>query len=126
MHSRWFTSERRPGVLALIAGLILISSGVTSSSILLKALIYVDDYLGSNIGSAGDFVLQLAIVGLAFLVGLGGFLVIAGGALLLGEHGSSGRALVGLGGGTAIFGELFSMGGSLFFSGFFWSVFKNC
>ena len=27
------------------------------------------DYLGSNIGSAGDFVLQLAIVGLAFLVG---------------------------------------------------------
>ncbi len=108
---------RRAGVLAVIAGLILIASGVTSGSILLTGLGYVDNYVGSSIGPAGQSVLQLAILMLTFLVGLGGILAIAGGVLLLRRHGSSGRFLIGLGGGTAIFGLLFSMGEALFVTG---------
>jgi hypothetical protein len=86
-------SFRSAGVLAIVAGLILIASGVTSGSILLTGLGYVDNYLGSSIGSAGQFVLQLAIGALTFLVGLGGLSVIVGGVLLLLKHGSAGRFL---------------------------------
>jgi hypothetical protein len=86
--------------------------------LLLTGLGYVDNYLGPSVGSLGQFVLQLAIVALTFVVGLGGFLVIAGGALLLRRHGFWGMFLIGLGGGTAIFGLLFSMGVALYVSGF--------
>jgi hypothetical protein len=54
---------------------------------------------------------------LAYLVGFGGLLAILGGLLLLGGHGSSGRILIGLGGGTAIFGLLFAMAEALFVTG---------
>jgi hypothetical protein len=117
-------SFRRAGILAMIAGLILIASGVTSGSILLTGLVDVDSYLGLSIG-AGQLVVQLAILCLTFLVGLGGMLVIVGGALLLRGHGSSGRFLIGLGGGTAILGLLFSLGESLLASGFSAPVFHQ-
>jgi hypothetical protein len=110
-------SFRRAGVLAIVAGLILIASGVTSSSILLTGLGYVDSYIGSLIGPEGQSMLQLAILMLTFLVGLGGILAILGGILLLRRHGSSGRILIGLGGGSAIFGLLFSIGEALFVTG---------
>jgi hypothetical protein len=109
-------SFRTAGYLAIIAGLILIVSGVTSGSILLTALGAADNYLGSKIGSA-DIVLQFAIVALTYLVGLGGLLAIAGGVLLLLKHGSGGRFLIGLGGGMAIFGLLFSMAEALYVTG---------
>jgi hypothetical protein len=60
--------------------------------------------------------LQLIIVIVSFLAGLGGISAIAGGILLLRGHGSSGRFLIGLGGGTAIFGLLISIGEALFTS----------
>jgi hypothetical protein len=110
-------SFRRAGFLAVIAGLILIASGVTSGSILLTGLGYVDNYLGSSAGSAGQSVVQLAIVVVTFLVGLGGISAIAGGVLLLRGHGSFGRFLIGLGGGTAILGLLFSIGKALLVTG---------
>ena len=110
-------SFRSAGVLAIIAGLIIIVSGVTSGSILLTALGYVDNYIGSSVGSAGQFVLQLAIGALTYLVGFGGLLAIAGGVLLLLKHGSLGRFLIGLGGGMAIIGLLFSMAEALFVTG---------
>jgi len=64
----------------------------------------------------GQSLLQLTIVIVSFLVGLGGISAIAGGILLLRGHGSSGRFLIGLGGGTAIFGLLISIGEALFTS----------
>ena len=109
-------SFKRAGVVAIIAGLILIASGVASGSVLLKGLSYVDNYFGSSIGP-GQSVLQLAVLILTFLVGLGGISVIAGGALLLRKHGSVGRFLIGIGGGTAIFGLLFAMAEALYTSG---------
>jgi hypothetical protein len=104
-------------VLAMVAGLFLIASGVTSSSILITGLNYVDTYLGPHIGS-GQLVVQIAIAVLTIIVGFGGLLDILGGLLLWREHGSSGRFLIGLGGGTAILGLLFSMAEALFVSGF--------
>lgn len=109
-------SFRRAGYLAILAGLILIGSGISSRSILLAALSYLDNRIGSSIGTAGQSLLQLTIVIVGFLVGLGGISAIAGGILLLRGHGSSGRFLVGLGGGTAIFGLLISIGEALFTS----------
>jgi len=117
-------SFRRAGVLAVIAGLVLIASGVRSGSILLTGLVDADAYLGLSLGS-GQLVVQLAILCLTFLVGIGGLLVIVGGALLLRRHGSSGRSLIGLGGGTAIIGLLFSMGEALYASGFSAPIFHQ-
>jgi hypothetical protein len=109
-------SFRSAGVLAMIAGLIIVVSGVTSGSILLTALGYVDNYIGPISGTAG-LVIQLAIGALTYLVGFGGLLAIVGGVLLLLKHGSLGRFLIGLGGGMAIFGLLFAMAEALFVTG---------
>src|ERR1017187_9420684 len=102
-------SFRKAGVVAVVAGLILIASGITSGSILITSLDYVDKYAGSSVGPAGQSMLQFAIDALTYVVGFGGLLAVLGGVLLLRRHGSSGRALIGLGGGTAIFGLLFSI-----------------
>jgi hypothetical protein len=117
MKGRLPQSFRRAGVLAVIAGLILIASGISSSSMLLTGLDYLDNHIGSSIGTAGQSLLQLTIATVGFLVGLGGISAIVGGILLLRGHGSSGRFLIGLGGGTAIFGLLISIGEALFASG---------
>jgi hypothetical protein len=109
-------SFRTAGYLAIVAGLILIVSGVTSASLLLTAAGYVDNYLGTSIG-AGQLVVQAAIAAITYLVGLGGISVIIGGVLLLAKHGSAGRFLIGLGGGLAIFGLLFAMGEALYVTG---------
>jgi len=109
---------REGGVLALISGLILIASGVTSASLLLKIVDYIDKYLGPHLPFADNFVLNIAIASLAFVIGLGGLLVFLGGILLLLKHSFSGRTLIGLGGGMAIIGLLFSMGEAYYASGF--------
>jgi len=113
------------GVLGIIAGLLLLASGVTSSSLLLTGLGYVDKYLGSSITTEGDFFLQLAVAMLTFVVGLGGILVVAGGMLLLLNHRFVGRLLLGLGGGMAILGLLFSMAEALYVTGFSAPVFHQ-
>jgi len=110
-------SFRRAGVIAMVAGVILIVSGISSGSVLLTGLEYLDSHAGSSIGTAGQSLLQLVIEIVSLIVGFGGLSAIAGGVLLLRGHGSSGRALIGLGGGTAVFGLLISIGRALFISG---------
>lgn len=110
-------------LLAFAAGLLLMASGVVSSSILLTGLEYADTYVGPHVGSAGQYMLELATAMLTFVVGLGGLLDFVGAFLLWREHGSSGRFLIGLGGGTAIFGLIFSVGEALSVSGFSAPVF---
>jgi len=75
----------RAGILAIIAGVFFIASGVASGSILLTGLSYLDRYVGTNAPSA-QFVVNIAIVMLTFVVGLGRILDLAGGALLLRKH----------------------------------------
>ncbi len=125
VSNRLLHKDNRPAYLAILAGLILIASGINTGSIFLKALHFVDDHIASIIGSRGDYVLQLMIVVITFLVGLGGFTVILGGLLLLSKHGSAGRFLVGLGGGTAIFGEIFSLGVTLYYGGYSAPIFQG-
>jgi hypothetical protein len=117
-------SFRNAGYLAIIAGLILLASGVTSGSILISGLSYLKSYIGPSIGSA-SLLLQYAIAGLVFLVGLGGLLAIVGGLLLLAKHGSAGRFFIGLGGGMAIFGLLFSMAWALYATGLSAPIFQQ-
>jgi hypothetical protein len=114
----------RAGVLAIVAGVLLIASGVTSGSILLTGLNYVDRYVGASAPSA-QFVVNIAIVVLTFVVGLGGILDLIGGLLLLRKHSTSGRFLVGLGGGSAILGLLFSIAVALYSTGLSAPVFQQ-
>ncbi|MDG7001605.1 MAG: hypothetical protein JRN15_21110 [Nitrososphaerota archaeon] len=116
---------REGGVLALISGLILIASGVTSTSLLLTIVDYVDKYLGPHLPFIGNFVLNIMIATLVFVIGLGGLLVFIGGILLLLRHSFSGRSLIGLGGGMAIIGLLFSMGETYYVSGFASTIFHE-
>jgi len=113
------------GGVAVVAGLILIASGVSSGSLLLTGLGYVDKYLGSTITPDGELLLHLAIAMLTFIVGLGGILVVAGGVMLLRNHSFAGRVLIGLGGGMAILGLLFSMAEALYVTGFSAPVFHQ-
>ncbi|MDA4128984.1 MAG: hypothetical protein OK422_05985 [Thaumarchaeota archaeon] len=117
-------SFRTAGFLGIVAGLILIVSGVTSASLLLTAVGYVDNYLGSSIG-AGQILVQVAIAALTYLVGLGGFSVVIGGILLLRKHGTAGRFLIGIGGGMAIFSLLFAMGEALYVTGTSAPIFRQ-
>jgi len=111
------SSHKRAGVLAMVAGVLLIASGVTSGSMLVTALGYLNNQVGSSIGTTGESLLQLTIVVVNFLAGLGGVSAILGGVLLIRGHGSLGRFLIGLGGGTAIFGVLLSVGEALLTTG---------
>lgn len=112
------------GIIAFIAGLILISSGVISTSLVLTILEYVNRHLGTS-PTMLHSILRFAIAILTFLVGLGGILVTAGGILFLFKHGLSGRILIGLGGGMAILGLLFSVGEAFYISGFSSEVFHQ-
>jgi len=109
-------SFRTAGYIAIIAGVLLVASGVISGSFLITGLTFLNKYIGPSIGSA-SLLIQYAIEVLVFLVGFGGILAIVGGVLLLAKHGSAGRFLIGLGGGMAIFGLLFSMAEALYATG---------
>jgi hypothetical protein len=114
----------RAGILAIIAGVLFIASGVASGSILLTGLNYLDRYIGANAPSA-QFVANIAIVMLTFVVGLGGILDLAGGFLLFRKHSTLGRFLVGLGGGSAILGLLFSIAVALYSTGLSAPIFQQ-
>jgi hypothetical protein len=114
----------RAGILAMIAGVLFIASGVASGSILLTGLSYLDRFVGASAPSA-QFVVNIAIVMLTFVVGLGGILDLAGGFLLLRKHSTSGRFLVGLGGGSAILGLLFSIAVALYSTGLSAPIFQQ-
>jgi hypothetical protein len=123
-HTSYPKSFRTAGYLAIIAGLILVASGVVSGSILITGLTFLNNYIGPSIGSA-SLLIQYAIEVLVFLVGFGGILAIVGGVLLLAKHGSAGRFCIGLGGGMAVFGLLFSMAEALYATGLSAPVFHQ-
>ena len=112
------------GTLAIIAGVLFLASGVASGSIFLTGLSYLDRYVGTNAPSV-QFVVNIAIVMLTFVVGLGGVLDLAGGALLLRKHSTSGRIFVGLGGGSAILGLFFSIAVALYSTGLSAPIFQQ-
>jgi hypothetical protein len=114
----------RAGILAIIAGVLFIASGVASGSILLTGLSYLDRYLGANAPSA-QFVANIAIVMLTFVVGLGGILDLAGGFLPFRKHSTSGRFLLGLGARSAILGLLFSVAVALYSTGLSAPIFQQ-
>jgi len=118
------SSSFRVGFLAIIAGLLLMASGVASGSILLTGLSYLDRYVGADVPTA-QAVINIAIVMLTLVVGFGGILDIAGGFLFLRKHSTSGRFLVGLGGGSAIFGLLFSVAVALYSTGLSAPIFQQ-
>ncbi len=114
---------RLAGVIAVIAGLVLILSGYTSHPIILTILSYVDQHFSSTMNPMELEVLKLAISIFNFLVGLGGTVVVLGGLALLIRHRGIGRSLVWIGGGMGIFGLLFTIGEAYYYSHFSLVVF---
>jgi hypothetical protein len=108
----------------MIAGVVLMASGVISGSILLTGLSYLDQYVGANVRPA-EFVVNTAIVMLTFVVGFGGILDLGGGLLLMRGHSFAGRFFVGLGGGSAILGLLFSIAVALYTTGLSAPIFQQ-
>jgi hypothetical protein len=105
------------GVLAVIAGALIVLSGVATNGILFSFLTTINRNILSGLG--GTFViLQLIIDVLTFLMGLGGITVIFGGAMILYNHRFLGRLLIALGGGMGFLGLFFALIYSLFTAGF--------
>ena len=109
---------RIAGIIAIIAGLVMVGSGYTSHPIYLFVLEYVKTHYGSSLPSTAQLAINLAIFALNIIVALGGVLVISGGVLLLLKRGFSGRLLIRLGGGLGIFGLLIAIGETYYLSGF--------
>jgi hypothetical protein len=108
---------RTAGFLAIVAGALIVLSGVATNGILFSFLTLINQNILSELG--GSFIiLQLIIDVLTFLMGLGGITVIFGGAMIIYNHRFLGRLLIALGGGMGFLGLLFALIYSLFTAGF--------
>jgi hypothetical protein len=111
------------GIVAILAGLILIVSGYTSHPIALTILNYVNEHFSSSLNKMELFAVNYAISFFNYLVGLGGVVVLSGGLVLLLKHRTAGRILIWLGGGMGIFGLIFTFGEAYYYSHFSLVVF---
>jgi hypothetical protein len=105
-------------ILAIVGGLLILGSGVTTRSFLVTAISYSDQKFGGSIPNIFQSGIQIVILLLSFLISLGGMLVIIGGLLVFLKHRSSGKILIALGGGMGFFGILLSLGYDVFTVGF--------
>ncbi len=112
------------GSVGIVAGLILIISGVVAISFMGTILTYFLKHYGTNLSPDETYGLKVVISILAFLVGLGGLLVIFGGSMFLLKHRISGRVLIGLGGGMAVVGLIVTMVVAFAGSGFSSPIFR--
>jgi len=96
-------------VVGIIAGLILIISGVISISFMGTILTYFLKHYSANLSPDETYGLKVVISVLAYLVGLGGLLVIFGGFMFLLKHRIAGRIMMSLGGGMAVVGLIVTM-----------------
>jgi len=106
------------GLLAIIGGLLIVASGFRTGSFLLEVASYSEQKFGSDLPGIAQSAVHLAVLGLSFVIGFGGLLAILGGILVLTRHSTSGKILIGLGGGVGFLGIAISMGFSIYVTGF--------
>ncbi len=114
---------RMAGIIAIIAGSVIIISGYTAHPFYLTAMAMIEQNFGTSIPAVVQDVVKYAVSILTFFLDFGGFLVVAGGIVLLLKRGFFGRLLIRLGGGMGIFGLIFAIGEAYYFSGFSTAVF---
>ena len=106
------------GILAIIGGLLILQSGVTTRSFLLIAVDYSYKRFGGGHPGIAQESIDLALLALGFLIAFGGLLAILGGFLVLMKHQFSGKILIALGGGIGFIGIAISMGYDILTTGF--------
>ena len=106
------------GILALIGGAIIVLSGYRTGSFLVTVAHYSEAKFGSLLPGEALSAVQVALLVLSFIIGFGGFLVILGGLLVLAKHLTTGKILIGLGGGVGFIGIAISVGYAVYVDGF--------
>jgi hypothetical protein len=118
MGKKSYTSIIAGGILAIIGGLLIITSSFRTGSFLVTAAKFSETQLGSLLPNGALTILQIAVIALSFVIGFGGFLAILGGILIITKHLTTGKILLGLGGGVGFVGIAISMGYAIYVSGF--------
>jgi hypothetical protein len=106
------------GILAIIGGLLIITSGFRTGSFLVTATNYSEAKFGSLLPGQALSAIQIGLIVLSFVIGFGGLLAIIGGLLILSKHLTIGKILLGLGGGVGFIGIAISVGYAIYVSGF--------
>jgi len=102
------------GGLAVVGGLLMLTSGYSSRGFLYTALGYAEPHISDFLSGAAASAAVLAITILEFIIALGGLVVLLGGLIILTRHSTTGRTLIYLGGGAGFLGFLVSFGYSAY------------
>jgi hypothetical protein len=106
------------GILAMIGGAIIVTSGYRTGSFLVTVASFSEARFGSLLPGEALTAIQIGVLVLSFIIGFGGLLAILGGVLVIAKHITIGKILIGLGGGLGFFGILISMGYAVYVHGF--------
>ncbi len=105
------------GFLAIIGGILVTLSGYAEQSIMKEILYYIDKHRSDIISGEPNMLIHIVLSILTLLISLGGLTIILGGISIMKNHRSSGRVLIGLGGGVGIFGFIIVFGYAYLFQG---------
>jgi hypothetical protein len=105
------------GVIAMIGGAVIVLSGFRTGSFLVTAASYSEARFGSLLPGEALSAIQIAILALSFVIGFGGLLAILGGVIVIAKHRTTGKILIGLGGGVGVIGIAISMGYAIYVHG---------
>jgi hypothetical protein len=105
------------GVFAIVGGLLVMQSGVSTRSFLLSVASYSYERLGGGLPGIARSSIDVALFALGALIALGGLLAVLGGVLVILRHRLSGKMLIALGGGMGFLGIAISMGYDVFADG---------
>ncbi len=106
------------GILAMIGGAIIVASGYRTGSFLVTVASFSEAKFGSLLPGEALSAIQIGVLVLSFIIGFGGLLAILGGILVIDKHSTTGKILIGLGGGLGFFGIIISVGYAVYVHGF--------
>jgi len=112
------TSIIAGGILAIVGGGLIVTSGYRTGSFLLTAASYSEAKFGSFLSGQELSTVQIALIVLSFVIGFGGLLAIVGGVLVISKHLTIGKILIGLGGGFGFIGIAIAVGYAIYVNGF--------
>ena len=106
------------GILAMIGGAIIVTSGYRTGSFLVTVASFSEAKFGSLLPGEALTAIQIGVLVLSFIIGFGGLLAILGGVLVIAKHVTIGKILIGLGGGLGFIGIVISVGTQFTYTAF--------